>query len=80
MTELTRNTETVIRQPSAVLDSTTRKMLIVPRNSGVVEVLKRAVRRRRIKYNYLVTWHDVQGVGISLAIVDWLAGNDTYIN
>ena len=56
------------------------KMLIVPLNSGIVALLKRAVRQRRTKYNYMVTWRDTQGQGISLAVVDWLQGNDTYIN
>lgn len=56
------------------------KLLIVPPNSGIVALLKRAVRQRRIKYNYMITWRDTQGQGISLAVVDWLQGNDTYIN
>lgn len=56
------------------------KMIIVPQGSGIVALLKRAVRARKTHYNYMITWRDVNGTGISLAVAPWLEGNQTYVN
>jgi len=56
------------------------KAFILPDNSGVVDVLQRAVRARRVPYNYMVVWKDVNGIGVQLAVVNWLAEPQVYVN
>ena len=48
------------------------KNLMLPTGANVINILKRAVRARSTTWNYMVTWKDVAGTGVHLAVVDWL--------
>ena len=56
------------------------KMQVLPAGcKNLVKLVARAVEARRTKWNYMVSWKDVHGVGICLAI-DPSLGNQTYVS
>ena len=55
------------------------KMLVTSWNAR--DVYRRAIKKRRVKWNYMVTARDSSGGCIvSLAVVDWVEPGDFYIN
>ncbi len=58
----------------------TPKNLILPEGSNLHRLISRAVKARKVHYNYLVVFKDVAGIGIQMAVADWLKPGQTYIN
>lgn len=56
------------------------KLLVLPTRQ-LRDLLVRAVRARRVKWNYANCFQDVRGFGIQLAVAEWCTKqNTTYIN
>lgn len=55
------------------------RILVLPSRS-LRDLIIRAVRRRRVPYNYAVAYRDTRGFGLSIAVVDWLPSGQTYVN
>jgi hypothetical protein len=56
------------------------KMMVLPAGcENLVKLIARAVRQRKVGWNYMVSWKDVHGVGIYLSTSSSL-GNQTYVS
>ena len=55
------------------------KFLVLPSRS-VRDVYLRAIRAGKVRWNYAVTWRDVAGYGLNVAVADWVKPGQSYIN
>jgi len=56
------------------------KFIILPAGSNLHRLIARAVSRGKLPYNYMNAWRDVGGIGIQLAVADWVKPGQAYIN
>lgn len=59
---------------------TTNRIIVVP-TANMAKLVYRAIRKGRTPYNYCAGFLDSSGgIGLSLAVADWVPAGQSYIN